>query len=161
MNYKGYQKNYTSIPQYVMIHFHMQRFNFIDFMVIELRFFKKKNKNNNKKMETWQKCEKHFLIYYTHFTSQHIQFLYTRYFSCIFYLDIIKSEINLKLKVKMKNTLIYGFQWGYTIAIPIYTVLPYCVIQAKIRQFEKRFNALKKSSRECLERLKSPCQEGS
>ena len=30
-----------------MIHFHMQRFNFIDFMVIELRFFKKKKKNNN------------------------------------------------------------------------------------------------------------------
>ena len=31
-------KYYTSIPQYVMIYFHMQRFNFIDFMVIELRF---------------------------------------------------------------------------------------------------------------------------
>ena len=30
-----------------MIHFHMQRFNFIDFMVIELRFFK--NNNNKKK----------------------------------------------------------------------------------------------------------------
>ena len=27
----------------------MQRFNFIDFMVIELRFFKKKNNNNKKK----------------------------------------------------------------------------------------------------------------
>ena len=45
MNYK---ENYASIPQYVMIHFHMQRFNFIDFMVIELRFFKKKkNKKKN------------------------------------------------------------------------------------------------------------------
>ena len=30
--------NYTSIPQYVMIYFHMQRFKFIDFMVIEVRF---------------------------------------------------------------------------------------------------------------------------
>ena len=29
-------------------------------------------------------------------------------------------------------------------------------IQAKIRQFEKRFNALKKSTRECLERLRVP-----
>ena len=29
-------------------------------------------------------------------------------------------------------------------------------IQAKIRQLEKRFNALKKSSRECLERLRVP-----
>ena len=32
-----------------MIHFHMQRFNFIGFMVIELRFFKKKKKKNKKK----------------------------------------------------------------------------------------------------------------
>ena len=32
-----------------MIHFHMQRFNFIDFMVIELRFFKKKKKKKKKK----------------------------------------------------------------------------------------------------------------
>ena len=31
-----------------MIHFHMQRFNFIDFMVIELRFFKKKKKKKKK-----------------------------------------------------------------------------------------------------------------
>ena len=32
-----------------MIHFHMQRFNFIDFMVIELCFFKNNNNNNKKK----------------------------------------------------------------------------------------------------------------
>ena len=32
-----------------MIHFHMQRFNFIDFMVIELCFFKKKKKKKNNK----------------------------------------------------------------------------------------------------------------
>ena len=51
MNYKG--QNYTSIPQYVLIHLYMQRFNFIDFMVIELRFFKKKKKNN--KMENMDK----------------------------------------------------------------------------------------------------------
>ena len=50
MNYK---ENYTSIPHYVMIHFHMQRFNSIDFMVIELRFFKKKN--NKKKMKNMAK----------------------------------------------------------------------------------------------------------
>ena len=33
-----------------MIHFHMQRFKFIDFMIIQLRFFKKKNKKNMDKM---------------------------------------------------------------------------------------------------------------
>ena len=32
----------------------------------------------------------------------------------------------------MKNTLIHGFQWGQTIAIPIYTVLPYCVIHLRL-----------------------------
>ena len=42
-----------------MIYFHMQRFNFIDFMVIELRFFKKNNNNNNnKKMENMAKILK-------------------------------------------------------------------------------------------------------
>ena len=30
----------------------------------------------------------------------------------IFHLDILKSEINFKLKVKMNKMLIYGFQWG-------------------------------------------------
>ena len=36
-----------------MIYFHMQRFNFIDFMVIELRFFK--NNKKKKKMENMAK----------------------------------------------------------------------------------------------------------
>ena len=97
------------IPQYVLIHFHMQRFKFNDFMVIELRFFKKKKK---KMLKTWTKCENHFFTYYVHLTSQHNKFLYTCYVSHIINLDIIKSEINFKLKVKMNKILIYGFQWG-------------------------------------------------
>ena len=48
----------TPIPQYVMIHFHMQRFNFIDFMVIELRFFKKNNNNNKKKKKKMENMAK-------------------------------------------------------------------------------------------------------
>ena len=31
----------------------------------------------------------------------------------------------------MKNILTYGFQWGQTIAIPIYTVLLYCVMMRR------------------------------
>ena len=46
------------------------------------------------------------------FTSQNSKFLLTGYFSHILHLDIIKSEINFKLKVKMHKILIYGFQWG-------------------------------------------------
>ena len=41
------------------------------------------------------------------------------YFSHILHLDIIK------LKVKMNQILIHSFKWGQTIAIPIYTLLPY------------------------------------
>ena len=52
MNYKV---NYTSIPQYVLKQFHMQRFNSIDIMVIELRFFKKNKKKKKKKMENMAK----------------------------------------------------------------------------------------------------------
>ena len=44
---QGLTKYYTSIPQYVMIYFHMQRLKFIDAMVIEVRFFKNKKKMEN------------------------------------------------------------------------------------------------------------------
>ena len=42
--------NYTSIPQLVMIYFHMQRFTFIDFMVIEVHFLKKEKKTTKENM---------------------------------------------------------------------------------------------------------------
>ena len=73
MNYK----NYTPIPLRNDIYFHIQRFKFIDFMVIELRFFKKEKK---KKMKNMDKMWKSFFRYYVHITSQHNQFLYTDYF---------------------------------------------------------------------------------
>ena len=66
MNYK---ENYTSIPQYVLIYFHMQRFNFIDFMVIELHFFekKKKLKNMNKCIFTYI-LQQAIFVYWLFFT---------------------------------------------------------------------------------------------
>ena len=36
----------------------------------------------------------------------------------------------------MNKILIYGFQWRQTIALPIYTVLPYCVIYINITFFK-------------------------
>ena len=42
------------------------------------------------------------------------------------------------------------------ISVPLTGPMTVQYIQAEIRQFEKRFNALKKSSRECLERLRVP-----
>ena len=89
----------------------MPRFKFIDFMVIELRFFKeiKKKKMNMDKM--WKA---HFEIPPMSCITDQPFFVYWQsgYFSHILHLDIIKSEINFKLKVEMNKILIYGFQWG-------------------------------------------------
>ena len=68
-------------------------------MVIELGFFKKKMM----KMENMDKMSKSFFRCYVHIASQHNQFLYTGYFSHILHLDIIKSKINFKLRVKMNK----------------------------------------------------------
>ena len=51
----------------------------------------------------------HFFGYYVHLTSLHNKFLCAGYFSHILHLDIIKSEINFKLKVKMNKMLIYEY----------------------------------------------------
>ena len=50
-------------------------------------------------------------------------FLYASHFSHILHLDIIKSKINFKLKVKINNPYIYGFQCN-----PYTHSIPYCVI---------------------------------
>ena len=39
-----------------MVQFHMQRFKFIDFIVIELRWFKEKKKNKMKNMAKMRKA---------------------------------------------------------------------------------------------------------
>ena len=79
----------------------MQRFKIIDFVVIEVCFFKK-----------MKNMDKSFFRYYVHLTPQHSQFLCIA-IGHILHLDIIKTEINFKLKVKMQNILMYnyGFQW--------------------------------------------------
>ena len=78
----------------------MQRFKFSDFMVIEVRFFKKKMENMAK---IWKDFE---ILYMSYITDQPI--LCTTYFSHILHLDIIESEINFKLKVKINKIRIYG-----------------------------------------------------
>ena len=46
----------------------------------------------------------------------------------VLHLDAIRGQIELKLNVKTENFLMYGYNAGPPMAIPIYTVLPYCVI---------------------------------
>ena len=72
----------------------MQRFKFIDFMVVELHFFKKKMKNMAKNVKALFK-----LVHTSYITTQIIFGLLVIFHT--FY-TLIKSEINLKLKVKMK-----------------------------------------------------------
>ena len=64
-------------------------FKFIDFTVIELRFFKKNKMKNMAKM--WKALFEIFAC---------LTLTYSGYFSHILHLDIIKSEISFKLKVK-------------------------------------------------------------
>ena len=92
----------------------MQRFNFIDFMVLELGFFKKKNK----KMKNMGKNVK------STFLILHIRYITDQPIFVSWHLDIIKSEINFKLKVKMKNIHIYiWFSMGINPYIHSTTVL--------------------------------------
>ena len=76
------QGNYTSIP---IIHFYMQRFNFIDFMVIELRFFKEEEEEEEEeeKKETWTKCGNNFsdIMYILHHNTTNfcILVIFNRY----------------------------------------------------------------------------------
>ena len=49
-------------------------------------------------------------------------FLHAVTFSHVIHLDVLKSQIGLKLKVKTEIS-------EQPITIPIYTVLPYCVIR--------------------------------
>ena len=94
----------------------MQRFKFIDFVVIELRFFKnnnnkkKKKKKKKKKMETRTKCENQILCT-SYITTQPI-FGILVIFHTFFTLISLKVKSTSKLKVKMNKILIYGFQWG-------------------------------------------------
>ena len=84
----------------------MQRFNFIDFMVIELRFFNNKNKNKNK-MEIWQNVKSTFSAFYIITQPILVYLLFFTHSSPSY------REINFKLKLKKEYPYtIYGFQWG-------------------------------------------------
>ena len=52
-------------------------------------------------------------------------FLHAVTFSHVLHLDVLRRQIELKLKAKI---VMYGYNAEPPIAIPIYTVLPYCVI---------------------------------
>ena len=59
------------------------------------------------------------------FTVPRDIFLHAVTFCCVLHLDVIRSQIELKLKLKTEHFLMSGYNAG---PIPIYTVVPYCVI---------------------------------
>ena len=82
-----------------MIHFHMQRFKFIDFMVIELRWFKKKKKKN-KKMENMDEMWKSLF-----------QILCTSYITTQPFLLVIFHTFFPMISLKVKSTSNWKWKW--------------------------------------------------
>ena len=90
-----------------MIHFHMQRFNFSDFMVIELRWFKKKKKKKKKMLKTWTKWGILFFWYYPHLTSQHNKFCILVIFNTFFTLISLKLKSTSNWNENVQNPYIW------------------------------------------------------
>ena len=82
-----------------MIHFHMQRFKFIDFMVIELRF--KKNKKNMKNMD------KNLNLEITFWDITHI----LHHKSTNFRILVIFHVLSTLISLKVKSTLNWKWKW--------------------------------------------------
>ena len=74
-----------------------------------------------------------FYLYFVPCVIISYNFLHAVTFWHVLHLDVIRSQIELKLKVKTVNILMYGYNAGPPMAIPIYTVLPYCVIDIAMK----------------------------
>ena len=61
-------------------------------------------------------------------------FLLAVTFLHVLHLDVIKRQIEIETESKNENILMYGYNAGQPMAIPIYTVLPYCVITLVARK---------------------------
>ena len=55
-------------------------------------------------------------------------FLHAVTFLHVLHLDVLKRQIEIETESKNSNILRYGYNAGQPMAIPTYTVLPYCVI---------------------------------
>ena len=76
----------------------MQNFRFIGAMVSEFRFFKKRRR-------TWTIYENHVYLYFEPHMIFSSIFLHAVTFSHVLHLDVIGSQIELKLKVKTEISL--------------------------------------------------------
>ena len=93
-------------------------------MVSEIRFFKKMKKKKKKKMDNlWKLC---LSVFHTS-CDIFIHFLHAVTFSHVLHLDVLRRQIELKLKAKIEISLCVAILQNHPLP-SLYTVLPYCVI---------------------------------
>ena len=95
----------------------MENFRFISAMVSEFRFFKKKTTKKN----TANLRKSRLPVFQTSYNI-FIHF-HAVTFSHVLHLDVVRSQIELKLKVKTEISLCIAITQNKPFAIPIYTVL--------------------------------------
>ena len=95
------RKYSTSIPYPVMIHSTCKDSSSL---ILWLLRYASSNEEDVVQRRTWQKCGNRYYVSHITTTSQHNQFLYTSYFSCALYPDIIKS-----VQIESENILMYMY----------------------------------------------------
>ena len=74
-----------------------------------------------------------FYLYFIPGVTFSSNFLHAATFLHVLHLDDIKRQIEIETESKNRNILMYGYNAGQPMAIPIYTVPPYCVIRVHVR----------------------------
>ena len=75
-----------------------------------------------------KKSENHIYLYFIPHVIFSSNFLHAVTFLPVLHLDVLKRQSEIETESKDYNILMYGCNAGQPMAIPIYTVLPYCVI---------------------------------
>ena len=73
-----------------------------------------------------------FYLYFIPGVIFSFHFLHTVTFLHVLHLDVLKRQIEIETESENRNLLMYGYNAGPPMAIPIYTVLPYCVISSNL-----------------------------
>ena len=73
-------------------------------------------------------CENHVYLYFIPHVIFSSHFLHAVTFLPVLHLEVLRRQIETETESENWNILMYGYIAGPPMAIPIYTVLPYCVI---------------------------------
>ena len=76
-----------------------------------------------------------FYLYFIPGVIFSFYFLHTVTFLHVIHFDVLRRQIEIETESENRNFLMYGYNAGPPMAIPIYTVLPYCVIHIYVQCF--------------------------